>query len=126
MVYEKALLLIQFQEQHCHQGEWSIGSVLDCYWHFGSVGDHYLGRIVAGFDPNKDSFDCLPPHWTIIDPLSNENVKEGMTLIFGVLMDEAPYFIPVLLNVFASMVYLNRANCKGPRLFCIIPSYYKH
>jgi hypothetical protein len=27
-------------------GEWSIGSVLDVYWHFASVGDHYLGRMV--------------------------------------------------------------------------------
>ena len=24
-------------------GEWSMGSVLDVYWHFAEPGDHYLG-----------------------------------------------------------------------------------
>ena len=31
------------------RGEWSIGVVLDCYWHFASVGDHYLGRPCIGW-----------------------------------------------------------------------------
>jgi hypothetical protein len=35
------------------RGEWSMGSVLDVYWHFSEPGDHYLGRILAGLDPKK-------------------------------------------------------------------------
>lgn len=41
------------------RGEWSIGSVLDVYWHFGSVGDHYLGRLLCGLDPNDPNFAVL-------------------------------------------------------------------
>lgn len=68
------------------RGEWSIGSVLDVYWHFGSVGDHYLGRILCGLDPNQSSFATLPPHWTMPDPLDNEFVKSAMVLMYGDLM----------------------------------------
>ena len=34
------------------QGEWSMGAVLDVYWHFCAPGDHFLGRVLAGLDPN--------------------------------------------------------------------------
>ena len=43
--------------------EWSMGKVLDVYWHFSEPGDHYLGRILAGMDPKKASFGDLPPYW---------------------------------------------------------------
>ena len=29
------------------RGEWSIGKVLDCYWHFDHVGDEYLGILAS-------------------------------------------------------------------------------
>jgi hypothetical protein len=53
------------------RGEWSLGALLDVYWHFASIGDHYLGHILAGFDPNIPDFGTLPPHWTTFSPLSN-------------------------------------------------------
>lgn len=92
------------------RGEWSIGSVLDCYWHFGSVGDQYLGRILAGFNPNKQDFGTLPPHWTLIDPLSNELVVEAMDLMYGPILESYPPTsrekpIGLLLRCLASVVY---------------------
>ena len=60
------------------RGEWSIGSVLDCYWHFGSTRDQFLGQILAGLDPNNCSFDLLPPHWNIVNPMTVETISEGM------------------------------------------------
>ena len=51
------------------RGEWSMGKVLDVYWHFSEPGDHYLGRILAGLDPSLHSFGCLPPHFKTIAPL---------------------------------------------------------
>jgi hypothetical protein len=44
------------------RGEWSTGSVLDVHWHFASVGDHYLGHILAGLDASEATFAILPPH----------------------------------------------------------------
>lgn len=87
------------------RGEWSIGMVLDVYWHFGSVGDHYLGRILAGLDPNSKSFDALPPHWTCTNPMSDDGIKRGMEMTFGGMLEEHPGFVPVLLRTFACIVY---------------------
>jgi hypothetical protein len=69
------------------RGEWSIGSVLDVYWHFGSVGDHYLGRILCGLDPNDPSFAVLPPHWNLDDPLGNASIMTAMRSMYGPIMD---------------------------------------
>ena len=44
-----------------NQGEWSIGAVLDVYWHFAKPGDHYLGRVLSGLDPNHPDFSVLLP-----------------------------------------------------------------
>jgi hypothetical protein len=91
------------------RGEWSIGSVLDVYWHFGSVGDHYLGRILCGLDPNSPDFGVLPPHWIDNDPLGNITIQEGMQLMYGAIMDkysgqsEDP--TGVLLRCMACIVY---------------------
>lgn len=65
------------------RGEWSMGAVLDVYWHFAEPGDFFLGRILMGADPNKEDFGTLPPHWTMIDPLSNADVKEAASMCFG-------------------------------------------
>jgi hypothetical protein len=52
-------------------GEWSLGQILDIYWHFTEPGDHYLGRCLAGFDPNSPDFACLPPHFTVTNPMEH-------------------------------------------------------
>ena len=91
------------------RGEWSIGSVLDVYWHFGSVGDHYLGRILCGLDPTHSSFATLPPHWIISDPLGNEFVHAAIVLMYGGIMEaydgkpENP--IGILVRSLACIVY---------------------
>ena len=68
------------------RGEWSIGSVLDCYWHFGSVGDQFLGRILAGLDLNREDFDSLPPHWRLTNPMMKSEISEEMELTFGCMV----------------------------------------
>ena len=87
------------------RGEWSIGSVLDLYWHFGSVGDQYLGRILAGLDPTNENFGILPPHWTLVDPMSNAHVKEAMELMFGSILVDHPRHTPLLLRCLACIVH---------------------
>lgn len=68
------------------RGEWSLGRILDLYWHFAEPGDAYLGRILAGLDPNSEEFGALPPHWKVDDPMSNERIKEGMNLMFATIL----------------------------------------
>ena len=45
-----------------NRGDWSLGKVLDIYWQFAETGDSYLGRCLAGLDPNTSEFSTLPPH----------------------------------------------------------------
>ena len=60
------------------RGEWSLGVALDVYWHFSKVGDHYLGRILAGLDPNDVEFGSLPPHFVVANPLENTVIATAM------------------------------------------------
>eukprot|EP00978_Attheya_sp_CCMP212_P034978 scaffold149828_cov60-Attheya_sp.AAC.3 len=36
------------------RGDWSLGKVVDIYWHFSEAGDSFLGRTLAGMDPNDE------------------------------------------------------------------------
>jgi hypothetical protein len=51
------------------QGKWSLGRILDFYWHFAEPGDHYLGCCLADLDPNSEDFAILPPHFTVSNPI---------------------------------------------------------
>jgi hypothetical protein len=64
----------------------SLGKVLDIYWHFSEAGDAFLGRALAGMDPNKESFGILPPHFTMADPMADKDIKEAMELCFGTII----------------------------------------
>jgi hypothetical protein len=75
------------------RGEWSIGKVLDVYWHFDSVGDQYLGSVLAGLHPNSEQFDILPPHWKVRDPMNNATIARGMKLTFRSILTEHPSFV---------------------------------
>ena len=44
-------------------GEWSMGKVFDVYFNFEECGNNYLGRILAGLDPNSTNFGDLPPYF---------------------------------------------------------------
>ena len=92
------------------RGGWSLGKVLDVYWHFCEPGDTFLGRSLAGMDPNSERFGILPPHWNMENPMGDEDIKEAMELCFGTIInnwtkttDSNP--ISILLRCFASMVY---------------------
>ena len=89
------------------RGEWSMGKVLDVYWTFAHAGDQYLGRILAGLDPNSGSFAIIPPHFK--DGMGNEIVKKGMNLCFKKVLDTNARVNPnmqgILLRCLASMVH---------------------
>jgi len=88
------------------RGEWSLGKVLDIYWRWSRLGDTYLGRLLAGLDPdNEDQFASLPPHFT--QGIENEYIKEGMMLCFGNIITSwgKDGIINVLLLLLASIVY---------------------
>jgi hypothetical protein len=78
-----------------HRAEWSQGKVQDIYYNFALPGDHYVGRILAGLDPNSTSFRVLPPHFTC--GLENQYVKEGIELCYGKLLESRKNldFLPV-------------------------------
>jgi len=91
------------------RGEWSLGKVLDLYWHFAEPGDTYLGRVLAGLDPNSPEFATLPPHWKTSNPMANEKINEGMNLMFATILQKwsgTPVDpTGVLLVCLASVVY---------------------
>ena len=55
-----------------------MGAVLDVYWHFSEPGDHFLGRVLAGLDPNKPQFATMPPHFILEgDLMEDADIKEN-------------------------------------------------
>ena len=69
------------------RGEWSMGKVLDVYWHCAEPGDNYLGRVMACLNPLLPSFKILPPHFKMVNPCDNKNISEAMTLMYGPILD---------------------------------------
>ena len=53
------------------RGEWSLGKVLDVYWHCAEPGDNFLGRVLAGLNALKSTFYILPPHFKSTAPLDD-------------------------------------------------------
>ena len=105
------------------RGEWSMGAVFDIYWNYGDAGDQYLGRVLSGLDPSKESFSVLPPHF--LDTEQSE-VDEALTICFGEILRKHPKSKGPLLLCLASIVYhfdfLNniRAESSGHELNKII------
>ena len=69
------------------RGEWTLGKVLEVYWKYSAIGDTYLGRCLAGFDPDRPGFGTLPPHFNVKDGMNNPVIMEGMRLCFGGIID---------------------------------------
>ena len=89
-----------------HRGEWSMGTVIDIYWRYAEAGDHYLGRMLAGWDCSESDFDTLPPHFTV--GLDNEFVAKAMKMCFGNIMlkNQKEEVLPgLLLLLLASVVF---------------------
>jgi hypothetical protein len=92
------------------RGEWFMGKVLEVYWKWSQLGDTYLGRCLAGLDPDSETFDVLPPHFTIKHEkaMENEFIREGMNLCFGPILEQwgdKCALEGILLLLLASMVY---------------------
>ena len=82
--------------------EWSMGAVFDIYWNYGDAGDQYLGRVLSGLDPTKESFSILPPHFPITD---HNDINEALNVCFGHILRRHPKSKESLLLFVASMVY---------------------
>jgi hypothetical protein len=65
-----------------------MGKVLDVYWHFSEPGDQYLGRILAGLEPNSAQFAVLPPYWKMVNPMASLPVAEAMQLLYGPILEK--------------------------------------
>ena len=63
-----------------NRGEWTVSMMFEIYLGFAEPGDQYLGRLLAGLNPNKATFAVIPPHF--IEGMSNEYIKEAMELCF--------------------------------------------
>jgi hypothetical protein len=104
------------------RGEWSMGKVLDLYWHFAEPGDTYLGRILAGLDPNEESFGSLPPHWKVDNPMGNSKIQEAMQLMFatalqrwgGTAVDPTGLLLLCLASVVWNVDFLKSTAAKIP------------
>ena len=109
-----------------------MGKVLDVYWHFSEPGDHYLGRILSGLDPTKPEFDCLPPHFTVVDPMENCHVKKAMNLLYGPILvahggkqnDPTALLLRGLACIIHHMVDIMKVMIKNPgHAFVSIPLF---
>ena len=67
------------------RGEWSLGKVLEVYWKWSTIGDTYIGRCLAGHNPDNSGFGLLPPHFS--EGTENPHIKEGLRLYFGGILD---------------------------------------
>ena len=91
------------------RGEWSMGKVLDVYWHCAEPGDNYLGRIMAGLNSLRPTFNILCPHFNMENPLDNEYIREALYSMYGPIIDkwgntpQDPTCL--LLRLLASVVY---------------------
>ena len=93
-----------------NRGDWSLGKVLDVYWHFAEPGDAYLGRCLCGLDPNSADFAILPPHWKSDAPMQDPDISEAMNLMYGRILEKwrtKPECDPtgVLLRCLATVVH---------------------
>jgi hypothetical protein len=70
------------------RGEWSLGKVFDLYLFLAEPADTYLGRILAGLDPNKDNFATLPPHFTECDPMHHDDTKKAMSMMYDPILQQ--------------------------------------
>ena len=84
-------------------GEWSMGKVFDVYFNVGECGNNYLGRILAGLDPNSTYFGDLPPYFK--KDMNKDVIKQGMTCMCGELLKSHPNSVSILLLCFASVIY---------------------
>ena len=88
-----------------------MGAVLDVYWQFCATGDHFLGILLAGIDPNKPEFASLPPNFmTEFDPMEYPDILEAMHLMYGPILEqwsgnEEVNPTGLLLFVFALVIY---------------------
>jgi len=89
------------------RGEWCISAVLSIYWQFADAGDNYLGRCLAGLDPNSDTFAALPPHFSEVDMVNDVDYLEAMTLMFGPILDNPTFNSKAVLSRLLCAVIYN-------------------
>jgi len=65
-----------------------MGAVIDAYCHLNEPDDHFLGRALAGLDPNKYKFAALPPYFKKESNLIGDlDIKEAMDMMYRPILD---------------------------------------
>ena len=68
-----------------------------------------MGRVLACLNALKPTFNVLPPHFDLENPLKNDDVGEAMSLMYGPIIDrwENTPMDPtgLLLRLLASVIY---------------------
>ena len=88
-----------------------MGAVLDVYWHFSEPGDHFLGRVLTGLDPNKSEFATAPPHFMMEGNLmEDKDIHAAMYMMYGPILEKYKGNAEInptglLLMVLASVIY---------------------
>ena len=67
------------------RGEWSMGRLFDIYWTFRMIGDFYLDKLLAGYDPNSSKFASFPTHFVV--GIENIHVKEALESCFRKIIE---------------------------------------
>jgi hypothetical protein len=94
----------------CLRADHSLGNVKDRYNCGGAAQDQYLGRILAGLDPNLVGFAVLPPHFH-----SSFKSRELVRELYPAWKNWGESFEPVIAKCLASVVfhydYFKKSNC---------------
>ena len=109
MGYEKEVQLTPQQEllaPSCSicSSPWGMdcGKSSGCLLLFSEPGDTHLGHILAGYNPNDNSFGALTPHFAVDNPAQDENLNESMNQMHGSILTRLkdiasnPYIILLL------------------------------
>ena len=109
---------------------WRLGSSLDVYFHFAEAGDHYLGRILSGLDPNDVEFSTLSAHFNTSNPLENKDIKKAMHIMFGPILqhwrgkmeDPTGILLLFLCSIIYHLSWIKEIIIKNPgHIFSSIP-----
>ena len=66
-----------------------MGDMLYIYWHFSEPGDHFLGGVLAGLDPNESELAAMPPRFTMEGNMMDDpNMNDALCTIYDMILDD--------------------------------------
>ena len=83
--------------------EWSIGKTMEVHFQFEEFRDAYLGRSLAGLDPNTEEIAILSTYFT--ERIENYTTISALHLTFGEVCNRNSNQISLSLLLLGSVVY---------------------